>query len=89
MAPRAEEGRGKLRKAAGSCKQATTHRYPNGETHLSKPQVSYFEKIEIAKGTRRTETSKYPEEKKVTTISKVAASEMEEARQGARMKIVE
>ena len=31
-------------------------------------------------GTRGTETSKYPEEKKVTTISQVAASEREEAR---------
>ncbi len=30
-------------------------------------------------GTRGTETSKYPEEKKETSISKVAASEMERA----------
>ena len=32
-----------------------------------------------AGGTRGTETSKYPEEKKETSISKVAASEMEGA----------
>ena len=43
-------------------------------------QVSYDEYIVIEKETRRTETSKYPEEKKVTTISQVAASEREEAR---------
>ena len=31
-APYAEEGRGKLRKATGSRKQATNRGYPNGET---------------------------------------------------------
>ena len=31
-APSAEEGRGKLRKAMGSRKQAKIRRYPNGET---------------------------------------------------------
>ena len=31
-APYAEEGRGKLRKATGSRKQALIRRYPNGET---------------------------------------------------------
>ena len=33
----------------------------------------------VWKGTRGTETSKYPEEKKEKSISKVAASEMERA----------
>ena len=37
------------------------------------------EKIVHEEGTRGTETSKYPEEKKETSISKVAASEMEGA----------
>ena len=37
------------------------------------------EYIGHAEGTRGTETSKYPEEKKETSISKVAASEMERA----------
>ena len=37
------------------------------------------ESIVHAEGTRGTETSKYPEEKKETSISKVAASEMEGA----------
>ena len=31
--PGADEGRGKLRKAAASRKQATTRRFPNGATH--------------------------------------------------------
>ena len=35
-------------------------------------------------GTRGTETSKYPEEKKENSISKVAASEMERAQTGMR-----
>ena len=38
---------------------------------------SMNESIVHEKGTRGTETSKYPEEKKETSISKVAASEME------------
>ena len=33
-APYAEEGRGKLRKATRSRKQALIRRYPNGETRL-------------------------------------------------------
>ena len=37
------------------------------------------ENIVRREGTRGTETSKYPEEKKETSISKVAASEMEVA----------
>ena len=36
LAPYAEEGRGKLRKATGSRKQASIRRYPNGETRQVK-----------------------------------------------------
>ena len=50
MALGAEEGRDKLRKAAGRSKYPLIRRYPNGET-------------------RGTETSKYPEEEKETSIS--------------------
>jgi hypothetical protein len=32
LAPRADEGRGKLRKVMGSRKQALIHEYPNGGT---------------------------------------------------------
>ena len=35
LASGAEEGRGKLRKASGSCKQAIIRGCPNGETRLS------------------------------------------------------
>ena len=40
---------------------------------------SMHEHIVHERGTRGTETSKYPEEKKTTVISQVAASEQEEA----------
>ena len=40
------------------------------------------ENIVHEEGTRGTETSKYPEEKKERSISKVAASEMERAQTG-------
>ena len=36
LAPYAEEGRGKLRKATGSRKQAPIRRYPNGGTRQMK-----------------------------------------------------
>ena len=42
------------------------------------------EPIGREEATGGTETSKYPEEKKETSISKVAASEMERAQTGVR-----
>ena len=45
---------------------------------------SVNESIVHEKGTRGTETSKYPEEKKENSISKVAASEMERGQTGVR-----
>ena len=73
LAPRDDEGRGKLRKAAGRCKRPVIRRCPNGETlpdEVGKP----------ARGeTRGTETSKYPEEEKTTVIPQVVASESGEA----------
>ena len=71
MALRGEEGRVKLRKAVGSCTRAVIHRCPNGATQLVEDQLSRF----IGKRTRRTETSKYPEEEKTIVIALVAASE--------------
>ena len=44
-------------------------RCPNGETHYIEDIVS------VRKQTRRTETSKYPEEKKTKVIPLVVASE--------------
>ena len=50
-------------------------RYPNGATRYD--EVVTFR--EIGKRTRRTETSKYPEEEKTKVISRVEAIEMETA----------
>ena len=43
----AEEGRDKLRKAAGRSKYPLIRRYPNGETHMVKHHVPYDESIVI------------------------------------------
>ena len=64
-----DEGRDKLRKASGKCKRLLIRRYPNGATLFREAEES------IAKPTRGTETSKYPEEKKTKVIPQVVASE--------------
>jgi hypothetical protein len=69
LASRADEGRGKLRKATGRCTRPMNRRYPNGETHLSKPQVSIRQYITYRGNTLGTETSKYQQEKKENSIS--------------------
>ena len=57
-------------KLRGGSKQPLIRRFPNGATQ-------YHEVVLPARGqTRRTETSKYPEEEKTIVIPKVAASEM-------------
>ena len=56
-------------KLRGVGKQTLIRRFPNGET---RPEMV----IPQGKRTRRTETSKYPEEKKSTEIPKVVASEI-------------
>ena len=45
MALRADEGRDKLRKAAGRSKYPVIRRCPNGETHLDRLQVSIRQSI--------------------------------------------
>ena len=79
LAPRADEGRGKLRKATGSCKQTLNRRSPNGTTHLSQDKYTFMNKIVKVRNTGGTETSNYPEEKKENSISSVAASERDTA----------
>ena len=66
-----EEGRGKLRKAPGICKQELIRRCPNGETR----QV---EDLTLTQSERTwgTETSQYPQEEKEISIPKVVAIEM-------------
>ena len=67
LAHGADEGR-KQTKATVSCNKLN-RRYPNGETHMMMNHVLYSEYIAIWRETRRTETSKYPEEKKENSIS--------------------
>ena len=68
LAPSAEEGRGKLRKATGSRKQAMNRRSPNGGTRRTEGPSRWDEHIVPREGTRGTETSKYPEEEKERSI---------------------
>lgn len=88
QAPYAEERRGKLRKATGSRKQAQIRRYLNGETRQVKNLSPMTESIGHEEGTRGTETSKYPQEKKVTTIPRVEAIERGTAQTGGVMRRV-
>ena len=62
----------KLREAG---KRALIRRCPNGETQLHDLQLLLPECIGQVERTRGTETSKYPQEKKETSIPSVAASE--------------
>jgi hypothetical protein len=77
LALNGEEGRGKLRKAAGTGRHGSIRRYPNGATRVvedySHPQGGH---------TRRTETSHYPQEQKTTVIPLVVASEHGTAQTG-------
>ena len=69
LAPYAEEGRGKLRKATGSRKQAPIRWYPNGGTRQVKNLSPCDESIVTQEGTLGTETSKYRQEEKIRMIS--------------------
>ena len=67
-----EEGRDKLRKAAVRGKCPVTRGCPNGETRRARARHPH---VVVRGRTWGTETSKYPEEKKITMIAQVAASE--------------
>ena len=68
-----EEGRGKLRKARGSCTRAVIPRWPNGATHgRASARISPLSGL---RRTRGTETSQYPEEEESIEMPPVAASE--------------
>ena len=69
MAPRAEEGRDKLRKAVGRSKYPESHRYPNEGTLVREKLTNpYMSKVVYRRGTQGTETSKYLQEKKENSI---------------------
>ena len=73
-----EEGRDKLRKATVRSKYPLTRGYPNGATRRERSRHPGLS----GERTRGTETSKYPQEEKVTTIPPVAASERGRAQTG-------
>ena len=78
MALGGDEGRDKLRKAAERGKYPMTRGYPNGATRRKR-----FRHHGLSmRRTRGTETSKYPEEKKVITIPPVEAIERGRAQTG-------
>ena len=64
LAPEDDEGRGKLRKASESRKQALIRGCPNGETHYGKTVVRPDEYIVGYEQTQGSEPSQYLEEKK-------------------------
>ena len=64
LAPEGEEGRGKLRKAPGSRKQALIRGYPNGETRAGEPSIQPAESIGGYEPTQGSEPSQYLEENK-------------------------
>ena len=68
LAETAEEGRGQLRKASGSCKQALIRGSPNRETGRESCPVTTEPIHNSVEGTEGTETSKYLEEKKAIAI---------------------
>ena len=71
QASRGDEGRGKLRKAPGICKQEVIRRYPNRGTGVVEDHT--HSKSEPTQG---TETPQYLEEEKEISIPKVVAIEM-------------
>ena len=75
--------RRRTRPAAKSCGESQADNDPQisewGNPAGVMPRHPEMNQIVSEEGTRGTETSKYPEEKKETSISKVAASEMEGA----------
>ena len=79
MALRAEERRDKLRKAAVRSKYPMTRRYLNGETYMRTPHVTYTESIGIRREPGELKHLSSRRKRKKTSISKVAASEMERA----------
>src|SRR5689334_11361078 len=64
LARTGDEGRGKLRKASGSCKRALIRGCPNGET-----QQRSYSVTPAGEPTQGTETSQYLEEEKSTRDS--------------------
>ena len=84
MALRADERRDKLRKAAVRSKYPMTRRYLNGETYMSNPHVPCNESIVVRREPGELKHLSSRRKRKKTSISKVAASEMERAQTDVR-----
>ena len=65
MASEADEGRGKAAISSVKLPSKLRRRYPNGETRHGKTVSPQAEHIGLEEGTGGTETSKYPEEKRL------------------------
>ena len=74
MASGSEEGRGKLRKAPGICKQDLIRRYPNGGTRHAEGMT--HRKMGQRRELKHLSTCR---KRKKISISRVVASEMERA----------
>ena len=75
MASGAEEGRDKLRKATGRSKYPMIRRYLNGETHLSKPQVSIRQSITYGREPGELKHLSRARKRNQNEIPRVVASE--------------
>ena len=64
LAPEGDEGRGKLRKAPGSRKQALIRGFPNGETRRDELSIQPAEYIGGYELTQGSEPSQYLKEDK-------------------------
>ena len=65
LASRAEEGRGKAAISSGSLSSKLNRRFPNGATRPDKigtPPAEHIGRMEVSGG---SETSQYPEEKRL------------------------
>ena len=65
MASRAEEGRSKTTKSPGELPSKLSRGFPNGATRSGKPWAPPAEHIGWVEVSRGSETSKYPEEKRL------------------------
>jgi hypothetical protein len=65
LASRADEGRGKTAISLGLLSIKLSRGFPNGATHPGKTRILPAEHIGREGGTGGTETSKYPEEKRL------------------------
>jgi hypothetical protein len=65
LASRAEEGRGKTAISLGKLSSKPSRGFPNGATHPGKPWVPPAEHIGWVEVSGGSETSQYPEERKL------------------------